>query len=72
MTVAYRKTAVLAVGGYQDLQEDYYLWINLVARFPQQVANLPDILVYARVGNGMVGRRHDAKRKRNANGICLN
>ena len=23
----------------------------------QNVANLPDILVYARVGNGMVGRR---------------
>ena len=23
----------------------------------QKVANLPDILVYARVGNGMVGRR---------------
>lgn len=57
MTVAYRKTEVLAAGGYQDLQEDYYLWINLVAKFPQQVANLPDILVYARVGNGMVGRR---------------
>ncbi|WP_040976215.1 glycosyltransferase family 2 protein [Necropsobacter massiliensis] len=57
MTVAYKKSAVLAAGGYQDLQEDYYLWINLVAKYPQQVANLADILVYARVGNGMVGRR---------------
>lgn len=56
MTVAYQKTAVINCGGYEDLQEDYYLWIKLVAQ-GQAVANLPDILVYARVGNGMVGRR---------------
>ena len=56
MTVAYQKNAVLDCGGYEDLQEDYYLWIKLIAK-NQQVANLPDILVYARVGNGMVGRR---------------
>ncbi|OOF67252.1 glycosyltransferase [Rodentibacter caecimuris] len=57
MTVAYKKQAVQSVGGYQDLQEDYYLWINLVAKYPQKIANLSEILVYARVGNGMVGRR---------------
>ncbi|WP_439327728.1 glycosyltransferase family 2 protein [Lonepinella sp. BR2357] len=57
MTVAYQRQAVLKAGGYQGLQEDYYLWINLVAQNPTQVANLSDILVYARVGNGMVGRR---------------
>ncbi|HDR1020846.1 TPA: glycosyltransferase [Pasteurella multocida] len=56
MTVAYQKSAVLACGGYEDLQEDYYLWIKLVAS-GKNVANLPEILVYARVGNGMVGRR---------------
>ncbi|MBF0752405.1 MULTISPECIES: glycosyltransferase [unclassified Pasteurella] len=56
MTVAYQKSAVINCGGYEDLQEDYYLWIKLVAQ-GQAVANLPDILVYARVGNGMVGRR---------------
>ncbi|MGC6248636.1 glycosyltransferase family 2 protein [Bisgaard Taxon 45] len=56
MTVAYQKQAVLACGGYEDLQEDYYLWIKLVAS-GKKVANLPDVLVYARVGNGMVGRR---------------
>lgn len=56
MTVAYQKSAVLEVGGYQDLQEDYYLWIKLVA-LGKKVANLPEVLVYARVGNGMVGRR---------------
>ncbi|WP_373819022.1 glycosyltransferase [Glaesserella sp.] len=56
MTVAYRKSEVLQCGGYEDLQEDYYLWIKLIAQNPH-VANLPDVLVYARVGNGMVGRR---------------
>lgn len=56
MTVAYQKNTVLACGGYEDLQEDYYLWLKLIAQDPQ-VANLPDMLVYARVGNGMVGRR---------------
>lgn len=60
MTVAYRKQAVLDCGGYQDLQEDYYLWLKLVAnaeKLGQKIANLDDILVYARVGNGMVSRR---------------
>ncbi|RRN04500.1 glycosyltransferase [Bibersteinia trehalosi] len=57
MTVAYRKHEVLACGGYQDLQEDYYLWIKLIA-LGKVASNLADILVYARVGNGMVGRRH--------------
>ncbi len=47
---------MLECGGYQDLQEDYYLWIKLVA-LGKKVANLPEVLVYARVGNGMVGRR---------------
>lgn len=56
MTVAYQKSAVINCGGYEDLQEDYYLWIKLVAQ-GQRVANLPNLLVYARVGNGMIGRR---------------
>lgn len=56
MTVAYQKSIVLSCGGYQDLQEDYYLWIKLIGQ-GYKVANLVDLLVYARVGNGMVGRR---------------
>ena len=32
MTVAYQKSAVINCGGYEDLQEDYYLWIKLVAQ----------------------------------------
>lgn len=57
MSVAYQKDIVLANGGYEDLQEDYYLWIKLIA-LGKPVANLNDVLVYARVGNGMVARRH--------------
>jgi len=56
MTVAYKKSKVLECGGYQGLQEDYTLWIKMVAT-GLNVANLSDILVYARVGNGMVSRR---------------
>lgn len=56
MTVAYQKETILASGGYEDLQEDYYLWIKLIA-LGKPVANLEDVLVYARVGNGMVNRR---------------
>lgn len=57
MTVAYKKSAVQACGGYQDLQEDYNLWVTMAAN-GNNVANLADLLVYARVGNGMVSRRH--------------
>ena len=60
MTVADKKSKVLECGGYQGLQEDYTLWIKMVAT-GLNVANLSDILVYARVGNGMVGRRRGWK-----------
>lgn len=60
MTVAYQKNIVLENGGYEDLQEDYYLWIKLIA-LGKPVANLKDTLVYARVGNGMVSRRRGLK-----------
>ena len=57
-TVAYRKSMLLAVGGYQHhlYLEDYNLWLRILAK-GYHVANLPDILFYMRVGNGMVGRR---------------
>ncbi|CYU30948.1 glycosyltransferase family 2 protein [Streptococcus suis] len=58
MTVFFKKSAVLDVGGYQHLPyvEDYYLWVRMLAA-NKRVANLPDILVYARVGNGLAERR---------------
>ncbi|PIT17480.1 amylovoran biosynthesis protein AmsE [Snodgrassella alvi] len=58
MAVAYRKSAVQAVGGYQHHQwmEDYNLWLRLLAAgYP--VANLPETLVYARAGHNMHARR---------------
>ena len=62
MTVMYKKSSVLAAGGYQDLPfvEDYFLWVRMLnsgARF----ANLNKVLVYARVGNGMYARRGNKK-----------
>lgn len=58
MTVVFRREAALRLGNYQPfhLLEDYYLWYRfLKAGLP--TANLPEVLVHARVGNGMVRRR---------------
>jgi glycosyltransferase involved in cell wall biosynthesis len=58
MTVAFRKSAVLNVGGYYDfkLVQDYDLWGRLISR-GYQCANLPEILVLARAGEKMFERR---------------
>lgn len=58
MTVMYRKQAVLDAGNYQHFlsYEDYWLWIRVLQR-GYQVANLPDVLVKARAGENMLGRR---------------
>lgn len=58
MTVAYKKSTVLAVGGYQQhwYMEDYNLWLRILAK-GFQAANLPDILVQARTGMHMLKRR---------------
>ncbi len=58
MTVCYRKAQVDAVGGYPSIpwMEDYALWLKLLAN-GARMANLPEVLVLARVGNGMVARR---------------
>jgi glycosyltransferase involved in cell wall biosynthesis len=58
MAVVLRKSAVFAVGGYQNVDyfEDYDLWIRL-AQTNQQFANLPAIVVYVRIGNNMLDRR---------------
>lgn len=57
-TVAYRKSMLQALGGYQHhlFLEDYNLWIRLIAQ-GYRVANLPDVLLYMRVGKGMIARR---------------
>lgn len=58
MTVAFRKSVVVAVGNYRHapLYEDYDLWVRLLID-GQKFANLPDVLVYARAGNAMYERR---------------
>lgn len=59
--VFFKRSSVLAVGGYQDifLYEDYALWVKMIMS-NARVANLPDVLLYARVGNGMEVRRGGA------------
>ena len=59
MAVMYRKSAVLAAGSYQVVPffEDYDLWFRMDA-LGFKGANLPDTLVYVRIGNDMIGRRH--------------
>ena len=58
MTIAYRKSKILDVGGYQHhyWMEDYNLFLRVIAK-GYKVSNLPDVLVYARIDNGMHGRR---------------
>ena len=58
MTVMFRKAAVAQAGGYLDwyCDEDYYLWIRM-ALAGKKFANLPDVLVYVRVGREMYSRR---------------
>lgn len=58
MTIAYKKNAVLAVGGYQHhlWMEDYNLFLRLIAN-GSKLHNLADFLVYARIDNGMHARR---------------
>lgn len=58
MTIAYRKTKIIEVGGYQHhlWMEDYNLFLRVIAR-GYKIQNLPDVLVYARIDNGMHARR---------------
>ena len=57
-TIVYRKSAVFAAGGYQDmaLMEDYLLFARMV-RNGARPANVADPLVYYRVGAGAYARR---------------
>ena len=59
MSVMFKKTAIMESGGYQEVPyfEDYDLWIRVVQN-GYSVANIPEKLVKARIGNDMIGRRH--------------
>jgi len=58
MSVAFRKSVVVAVGGYPNiyLKEDYALWSTLIAS-NCRVYNIPEILVHATTGIDMYKRR---------------
>lgn len=58
MTVMYRRSAVLDVGGYRDYRrsEDYDLYIRLL-HAGYKAANLKDVLVKARVDTSAYSRR---------------
>ncbi len=62
MTVMFRKASVIAAGNYQHCNgpmvslEDYHLWARMLMQ-GARLCNLEDVLVYARIGNGMQRRR---------------
>ena len=58
MTVMFKKSAVEEAGGYQPMNgfEDYYLWMRMLIR-GKRFANIPEVLVKARIGSGMIERR---------------
>ena len=58
MTVMFRKSEVLKAGNYQHwyLNEDSYLWSRMLL-VGCKFENLPEVLVYARVGKDMYARR---------------
>lgn len=54
----FRKSVVQSVGSYMHMKylEDYYLWLRILIA-GHKIANLSDVLVHARIGNGMIYRR---------------
>lgn len=59
MTVMYKKSAVKSVGGYSEnfgKLEDYKLWVDLISS-GYLFANLKDVIVNVRIGNGFIERR---------------
>lgn len=61
-TAMFKKEDVLAVGSYKEINlfEDYYLWLRLL-KANYQIENIPESLVYFKVGNDLIGRRHGWK-----------
>ncbi len=57
-TVVYRRSAVVAAGGYGDLplMEDYWLFVRMIANGARMI-NVAEPLVYYRVGDGAFERR---------------
>ncbi|AKJ42871.1 glycosyltransferase [Pragia fontium] len=62
MTVVFRRSIILSNGGYMHhhLMEDYNLWLRIISK-GYKVENIPEVLVYARIGNNMISRRRGWK-----------
>lgn len=62
MTVMFRKQAVFNAGGYLPFRwmEDYWLWVRMLMK-GVNCANISDVVVDVRVGNGMYYRRSNIK-----------
>ncbi|WP_112290990.1 MULTISPECIES: glycosyltransferase family 2 protein [Rahnella] len=58
MSVMFKKSVVLSVGGYKHhyLMEDYNLWLRIIAK-SYKVANLNNPLLMVRAGSNMIARR---------------
>ena len=57
-TVMFKKKSVETVGSYENIPlfEDYHLWLKLL-NDGFSMSNLDKVLVYFRIGNGMIERR---------------
>ena len=62
MAVMFKKSKILEAGSYIHLPyvEDYYLWVRAI-NTGCRLANFDEVLVNARVGNGMEKRRSNRK-----------
>lgn len=58
VTACIKKSALMKAGGYQTLLllEDYLLWLNMIVA-GCKLANINEIMVYVRVGNGFDSKR---------------
>lgn len=58
VSVCIKKEALFKCGGYETLLllEDYYLWLKMIAA-GFKLGNIPESLVYVRIGNGFNSKR---------------
>lgn len=57
--VLFKKDVIISCGSYEDIPlfEDYYLWLKAIKK-GYKLGNYQEVLLYFRIGNGMVSRRH--------------
>lgn len=58
VSMCIKKDALFKAGNYEHMPfcEDYYLWVKMLVK-GLKLANIPEVLVRVRVGNGFIGRR---------------